>query len=91
MSLGSPGLTSPLATVHVTFRVDSASDPKLTTDLTALTFSLTSGAAPQSQPLRVLNSGSGQIHFFVVFQGAASAGLVSSVQQGTTQPNSPAS
>lgn len=90
VSLGSPGLAAVLATVHVTFQVNSAVDPKLTTDTPVMTFSLNSGAAPQSQLLQVSNSGSGQINFSVAITGAASAGLTSSLSQGKTQPNSPA-
>ncbi len=89
VSLTSPGLTSTLSTVHVTFRVNSGIDPKLTTDTSTLTFSLTSGASPQTQMLQVSNAGSGQIDFSVLFTGAASAGLNSSISQGMTQPNSP--
>ena len=89
VSLQSPGLTSVLATVHVTFLVNSAVDPNLTTDLSGLVFSLTAGT-PQTQSLQVLNTGSGQVAFFVVFTGAASAGLASSIRQGTTQPGLPA-
>ena len=87
--LGSPGLTAALSTVHVTFRVNSALDPKLTTDVSGLTFSLTSGASPQTQMLQVLNAGSGQIDFSLLFTGPGSAGLSSSISQGKTQPNSP--
>jgi uncharacterized protein (TIGR03437 family) len=90
VSLGSPGLTSALATVHVTFQVNSAIDPQLTTDVPGLTFSLTSGGLPQSLPLHVLNSGSGQVNFFVLLTGPGSVGLSSSIAQGATQPNSPA-
>ncbi len=89
VSLLSPGLTSVLSTVHVTFLVNSAVDPQLTTDVSDLTFSLTSGGGPQSQSLRVLNTGSGQVDFFVVLDGPGSAGLTPSIVQGTTQPNSP--
>ena len=77
VSLLSPGLTSVLTTVHVTFRVNSAVDPQLTTDVSELTFSLTSGGAPQSQSLQVLNTGSGQMDFLVVLTGAGSAGSYS--------------
>ena len=52
VSLLSPGLTSVLSTVHVTFLVNSAVDPQLTTDVSQLTFSLTSGGGPQSQSLQ---------------------------------------
>ncbi len=90
VSFASPGLTTVLTTVHVTFQVNPADDPKLTSDTPALTFSTTSGAAPQSQLLQVLNAGSGQIDFSVILTGPASAGLSSSISQGTTQPNSPA-
>jgi uncharacterized protein (TIGR03437 family) len=90
VSLRSPGLTSILSTVHVTLRVNLPISPKLTTDISGLTFSLTSGGSPQSQSLRVLNTGSGQIDFFVRFTGPASAGLSSSSQQGTARPNLPA-
>jgi trimeric autotransporter adhesin len=89
VSLTSPGLTSVLSTVHVTFLVNSPVDPQLTTDVSQLTFSLTSGGGPQSQSLHVLNTGSGQVDFLVVLTGAGSAGLTPSIQQGTTQPNSP--
>jgi trimeric autotransporter adhesin len=89
VSLQSPGLTSVLSTVHVTFLVNSPVDAQLTTDVSQLTFSLTSGGGPQSQSLRVLNTGSGQVDFLVVLTGAGSAGLTPSIQQGTTQPNSP--
>jgi uncharacterized protein (TIGR03437 family) len=90
VSLLSPGLTSILSTVHVTFRVNSALDPQLTTDVPELTFSLTSGGGPQTQSLRVLNNGSGQVDFFVQITGAGSVGLTPSIVQGTTQPNAPA-
>jgi uncharacterized protein (TIGR03437 family) len=89
VSLRSPGLTSVLTTVHVTFLVNSALDPNLTTDASGLTFSLIAGT-PQTQSLHVSNTGSGQVAFFVLLTGAASAGLSSSIQQGTTQPNLPA-
>ncbi len=89
VNLKSPGLASVLSTVHVTFQVNSAIDPKLATDASALTFSPVSGA-PESQTLQVLNTGSGQIDFFVALSGPASAGLSSSIQKGTTQPNAPA-
>jgi uncharacterized protein (TIGR03437 family) len=89
ISLRSPGLTSVLTTVHVTFLVNSALDPNLTTDASGLTFSLIAGTA-QTQTLHVSNTGSGQVAFYVLLSGAASAGLSSSIQQGTTQPNSPA-
>jgi uncharacterized protein (TIGR03437 family) len=90
VSLLSPGLTSVLNTVHVTFLVNSAVDPQLTTDVSELTFSLTSGGAPQSQSLKVLNTGSGQVDFLVQITGPGSAGLTASLLQGSTQPNSPA-
>jgi trimeric autotransporter adhesin len=89
VSLSSPSLTSVLTTVHVTFRVNSPVDAQLTTDVSQLTFSLTSGGAPQTQSLRVLNSGSGQIDFLVVLTGPGSTGLTPSIEQGTTQANSP--
>jgi uncharacterized protein (TIGR03437 family) len=90
VSLRSPGLTSVLATVSVTFRVGSALDPKLTTDASGLTFSLTAGGPPQSQSVRVLNTGSGQVNFFVRFAGAISGGLSSSFDAATVQPSQPA-
>lgn len=90
VSLGSPGLASVLATVHVVFQVDSAADPKLTSDTSGLKFSLTAGASPQTQLLQILNAGSGQINFSVVLTGAASTGLSSSISTGMTQPNFPA-
>ena len=89
VSLLSPGLTSVLSTVHVTFLVNSPEDPQLSTDVSQLTFSLTSGGGPQSQSLHVLNTGSGQVDFLVVLTGTGSVGLTPSIQQGTTQPNSP--
>jgi uncharacterized protein (TIGR03437 family) len=89
VTLQSPGLTSVLTTVHVTFLVNSALDPNLTTDASGLTFSLIAGT-PQTQSLHVSNTGSGQVAFFVLLTGAASAGLSSSIQQGTTLPNLPA-
>ena len=88
--LRSPGLTAALASVHVTFLVNSATDPKLSSDTPRLTFSLFKGGVPQSQSLRVLNTGSGQVNFFVAVQGAAATGVTTSIQQGTTQPNQPA-
>jgi uncharacterized protein (TIGR03437 family) len=89
VSLQSPGLTSVLTTVHVTFLVNPALDPNLTTDASGLTFSLIAGT-PQTQSLQVLNTGGGQVAFFVLLTGAASVGLSSSIPQGTTQPNLPA-
>ena len=87
--LTSPGKTAVLCDVPVTFLVTSAEDPKLSTDTTQLTFSL-AGTTAQSQSVQVLNLGSGQIDFFVMITGPASAGLTSSIQEGTTQPNLPA-
>jgi uncharacterized protein (TIGR03437 family) len=89
VSLGSPGLTSVLSKVQVTFRVGSAIAPKLTTDTSGLTFSLTAGGGPVSQSLRVLNTGGGQVKFFVRFAGTASGGLTSSIDEGMVQPNQP--
>ncbi|HTW64698.1 MAG TPA: hypothetical protein VME17_08790 [Bryobacteraceae bacterium] len=86
--LTSPGLTAVLGDVPVTFLVNPAVDPKLSTDTPQLTFSLTSAA--QSQSLQVLNAGSGEINFYVQFTGAAAVGLSSSIQQGSTQPGLPA-
>jgi sugar lactone lactonase YvrE len=80
VNLKSPGLATVLSTVHVTFRVNSALDPKLTADASVLTFS-PSGSTPQTQSLQVSNSGSGQIDFFVVISGPGSAGLSSSIQR----------
>jgi len=90
VSLGSPGLNAALTMVHVVFQVNSPLDPKLTTDSSGLKFSLTSGAAPQTQLLQVLNAGSGEINFSVVLSGPAAAGLSSSISNGMTQPNLPA-
>ena len=87
--LTSPTRPTVLCTVPVTFLVNSGVDPKLTSDTTHLTFSLTTGT-PQTQSVQVMNAGSGQIAFFVQFTGAASTGLSASLQQGTTQPNLPA-
>ena len=90
VSLRSPGLTSVLSTVHVTFRVNSAVDPQLTTDVSELTFSLTSGGAPQSQSLASVEYRKRPESTFLWFSmGAGSAGLTPSIEQGTTQPNSP--
>ncbi len=88
VTLQSPGLSSVLTTVHVTFLVNPALDPILSTDTSQLTFSLT-GAA-QSQPIQVQNIGGGQIAFFVTITGAASGGLSASITQGVAQPNLPA-
>jgi uncharacterized protein (TIGR03437 family) len=87
--LTSPTRPTVLCTVPVTFLVDSGVDPKLTSDTTHLEFSLTTGT-PQSQSVQVMNAGSGQIAFFVQFTGTAAPGLSASLQQGTTQPNLPA-
>jgi len=89
VSLTSPGLTAVLSTVHVTFLVNSPVDAQLTTDVSQLTFSLTSGGGAQTQSLRVLNNGSGPVDFLVVLSGAGAAGLTPSIAQGTTQPNAP--
>ncbi len=86
--LTSPGNNTVLCDVPVTFLVNSAVDPLLSVDTTQLTYSLAGTA--QSQSVQVLNLGSGQINFLVVFSGAASAGLTASIAQGTTQPNLPA-
>jgi uncharacterized protein (TIGR03437 family) len=87
--LTSPGRAGVLCDVPVTFLVNPGADPQLSADVTQLTFSLTTGT-PQSQSLQVSNIGSGQIGFFIQFTGAASVGLSSSIQQGTAQPNLPA-
>lgn len=86
--LTSPGKSTVLCDVPVTFLVNSAVDPKLSTDTTQLTFALTSGT-PQSQSIQVSNQGSGQIGFFIQISGAGSAGLAASIQQGTVQANMP--
>jgi trimeric autotransporter adhesin len=87
--LTSPGNNTVLCDVPVTFLVNSAVDPLLSTDTTQLTYSLIGGTT-QSQSVQVQNLGSGQINFFVTFSGAASPGLTASLSQGTTQPNLPA-
>lgn len=87
--LTSPGKSTVLCDVPVTFVVDPALDPKLTTDTTELSFSITTNS-PQTQSVQVSNIGSGQISFFVQLNGAATAGLSSSMQHGTVTPNSPA-
>lgn len=86
--LTSPGKSTVLCSVPVTFLVAPALDPKLSTDTTQLSFSITNNS-PQTLPVQVSNIGSGQIAFFVQLNGTAAAGLSSSIQQGTVTPNSP--
>jgi uncharacterized protein (TIGR03437 family) len=89
INLGSPGLTSMLAKIPVTFRVGLTINPKLSSDTSGMTFSLTAGGTPISQSLRVLNIGAGQVKFYVRFNGPASGGLASSIAEGTALPNQP--
>jgi trimeric autotransporter adhesin len=86
--LKSPTTSAVLCDVPVTFLVNPPADPNLSTDTPQLTFALT-GSTANTQPLQVLNTGSGLINFYLVFTGPGSVGLTSSIQQGTTQPNSP--
>lgn len=86
--LTSPGETTVLCDVPVTFLVNAGLDQNLSTDTQELTFNL-AGAA-QSQSVQVLNLGGGQINFYVQIAGAAAVGLTSSIQQGSTSPNIPA-
>ena len=90
VTLQSPGQAMALSTVNVTIRVNSGIDQKLTTDASALTFSLTSGGSPQRQSIQVLNAGGGQVTFHVLISGKASPGITASVQDGLVQPNLPA-
>jgi uncharacterized protein (TIGR03437 family) len=87
--LTSPGQTTVLCDVPVTLLVNAGADPNLSTDTQQLTFSL-AGSTTQSQSVQVLNLGSGQIDFYVQLAGAAAIGLASSIQQGRTSPNLPA-
>lgn len=90
VTLQSPGQPAVLSSVKVTLRLNSEIAPKLATDSSALTFPLIAGAAPQSQSIRVLNKGGGQLKFFVFINGASSSAITSSVQTGTALPNQPA-